>query len=114
MTAIILLLLLDAVGDSQDEFTAQVNNERVSASEIQAEFRAAYGTRQFSDAERRQLMKAALEQVIDRRLVMAYLTKSGQAASKEDVALALPQFEKDLKAQNLTLAQHCEKVGLSP
>ena len=35
----------------------------------------------------------------DRRLVMAYLAKNGQAASKEDVNLALAQFEKDLKAQ---------------
>ena len=58
-------------------------------------------------------MKAALEQVIDRRLVMAYLAKNGQAASKDDVDLALAQFEKELKAQNLTLAQHCEKVGLT-
>src|SRR5206468_12442071 len=58
--------------------------------------------------------KAALEQVIDRRLVMAHLMASGQAASKTDVDVELAQFEKSLKAQNLTLAQHCERVGLSP
>src|SRR4051794_11517524 len=96
------------------EVAAKVNGEPVLASEAEQEFRAAYGDRQFSAAQRQQLMKAALDQVIDRRLVMAYLAKNGQSASKEDVTLALAQFEKDLKAQNLTLAQHCEKVGLSP
>jgi peptidyl-prolyl cis-trans isomerase C len=115
-----LLLLVGTASVAADSTAAQprvlarVSGETVFQSEAEAEFRAAYGNRQFPDAERQQLMKAALEQVIDRRLVMAYLTKSSQAASKEDVALALAQFEKDLKAQNLTLAQHCEKVGLSP
>jgi peptidyl-prolyl cis-trans isomerase SurA len=56
---------------------------------------------------------SALDQVIDRRLVLAYLVKNGQAASKDDVAVALAQFEKELKAQNLTLAQHCQRVGMS-
>jgi parvulin-like peptidyl-prolyl isomerase len=51
--------------------------------------------------------------VIDRRLVLAYLTKTGQAASKQDVDLALAQFEKDLKSQNLTLPEHLKQVGLS-
>ena len=93
---------------------ARVNGEAVLGAEVQAEFRAAYGERQFSDADRQRLMRAALDQVIDRRLVQAYLVKSGQAASKEDVGLALAQFEKELKAQNLTLAQHCERVGMTP
>jgi peptidyl-prolyl cis-trans isomerase C len=99
---------------SRAEVAARLGGEPVPQAEVQAEFRAAYGDRQFSDAQRQQLMKAALDQVIDRRLVMAYLAKNGQVASKDDVNLALAQFEKDLKAQNLTLAQHCEKVGLSP
>jgi peptidyl-prolyl cis-trans isomerase C len=41
------------------------------------------------------------------------LTATNQAASKADVDAELAQFEKSLKAQNLTLAQHCERVGLS-
>jgi parvulin-like peptidyl-prolyl isomerase len=93
---------------------ARVNGEAVSMAEVQAEFRAAYGERQFSEADKQRLMRAALDQVIDRRLVQAYLIKSGQAVSKEDVALAVAQFEKELKAQNLTLAQHCERVGMTP
>jgi peptidyl-prolyl cis-trans isomerase C len=92
---------------------AHVNGEPILAAEAEAEFRLAYGDRTFSEADRQRLLRAALDQVIDRRLVLAYLSKNGQAASKADVDLALSQFEKELKAQNLTLAQHCEKVGLT-
>lgn len=100
-------------GQEARPIAARVNGEPVYASEADAEFRLAYGDKKFSDAERQQLMRAALDQVIDRRLVMAYLTANGQAASKADVDLELAQFEKRLKTQNLTLAQHCERVGLT-
>ena len=51
-------------------------------------------------------------QVIDRRLVLAYLTKTDQAATSQDVDFAVAQFEKDLKSQNLTLEEHLKQVGL--
>src|SRR5262245_13389740 len=102
-------------GQGQDArpVAARVNSEPVYTAEAEAEFRLAYGERKLSDDQRQPLMKAALAQVIDRRLVMANLAANGQAASKADVDLELSQFEKSLKAQNLTLAQHCERVGLS-
>src|SRR5207249_8544587 len=93
---------------------AKVNGEPVLAAEPEAEFKQAYGDRKFDGEQRRRLWKAALDQVIDRRLVMAHLTATGQAASKTDVDVELAQFERNLKAQNLTLTQHCERVGLSP
>src|SRR5438309_8806086 len=68
---------------------ARVNGEAVFAAEVEAEFRLAYGNRKFSDEERQRLMRAALDQVIDRRLVMAYLTKIGEAASKADIDVEL-------------------------
>src|SRR5262245_42427133 len=98
---------------AQPAVAASVNGEAVFAAEALAEFRLAYGDREFTGADRQRLRRAALDQVIDRRLVLAYLAKNQQAASKPDIDLALSQFEKELKAQNLTLAQHCEKVGLT-
>lgn len=92
---------------------ARVNGQVVSPSEAEREFRQAYGERKFADAERQKLLKAALEQVIDRRLVMAYLTASGQAATSQDIDFAVSQFEKDLKSQNLTLEQHLKQVAMS-
>src|SRR5688572_10757249 len=86
---------------------ASVNGEPIPAAEVEQELRRAYGERDLAAVERKQLERAALDQVIDRRLVLGYLTKAGLAASKQDVDLALAQFEKELKAQEVTLDQHC-------
>jgi peptidyl-prolyl cis-trans isomerase C len=91
----------------------RVNDEPVYAAEVEAELRLAFGERRVEEGQRSHLLKAALEQVIDRRLVLAYLAKTGQAASSQDVDVALAQFEKDLKAQGLAMEQHCQKVGLT-
>jgi peptidyl-prolyl cis-trans isomerase C len=99
---------------TQRAVVAKVNGQPIHEAEVELEFRRAYGEQQFDQSQQQRLMRAALVQVIDRRLVLDYLTKNGQAASKADVEAALAQFEKELKAQNLTLAQHCERVGLSP
>jgi len=89
---------------------ARVNGEPISWSEVADALRQAYGDREPSDERRRE---AALTQLIDRRLVLAALTRLGQAASSQDVDLALAQFTKELAAQNLTLAEHCRRVGLT-
>jgi len=113
----IVALAVSCVGSlafgQQGETAARVNSQPVSVTEVEAELRQAYGQRPFNDEEGKQLYKAALNQVIDRRLVLNFLTKNSQAASQQDVDLALAQFEKELKAQNLTLAEHAKKVGLS-
>lgn len=92
---------------------AYVNDEPILAIEVEQELRRAYGDQKLVEAERKTLERAALEQVIDRRLVLNYLTRTGQAASKQDVDLVLTQLETELKAQDLTLQQHCEKTGLT-
>lgn len=107
--------ICSAVDDSATNRSnlATVNGEPIAASEVDTEFRLAFGETKFAEADQARLRKAALDQVIDRRLVLAYLTKTGQAASKADVDVELAQFEKELKAQNLTLAEHAKRVGMS-
>src|SRR5262245_61280987 len=122
MRALIWMILLMvgsfAAADEQEAaavraVAARLNGEPVYQTETDAEFRLAYGERKFEGEEKPRQMRAALDQVIDRRLVMAYLAKNGQAASKAEVELELAKFEKELKAQNLTMAQHCERIGLT-
>lgn len=91
---------------------ARIDGEPVSAVEVQTELRRAYGERPIAEGERQRLFRAALDQVIDRRLILAQLARTGQAASGQDIDLALAQFEKDLQSQNLTLEQHLQQVGL--
>lgn len=104
--------LLGISAEPQRAIAARINGEPIYAGETAGELRRAYGDRQFSNDERKALMRAALDQVIDRRLVLAYLTKTNHAASAQDIDLALAQFEKDLQSQNLTLDQHLKQVGL--
>src|SRR5438067_797276 len=116
MTILFVVLLASATADDsrvEPKLVAKIGDQAIHAAEVEAELRRAYGEREFSDTERERLTKAALDQVIDRRLVLGFLSKNGEAASGPDVDLALAQFEKELKAQNLTLAQHCQQVGLS-
>ena len=93
--------------------SARVNGEAVAAAEVDREIRQAYGDRKFEGAEQQQVFQAALAQVIDRRLVLAHLTASGQAATSQDLDFATAQFEKDLKSQELTLEAHLKQVGLT-
>jgi parvulin-like peptidyl-prolyl isomerase len=109
---VMYLVLGLVIGDTR-AVAARVNGEAVYGAEVEAELQRAHRSRKLEEGERKQLWRAALDQLIDRRLVVAYLIKTGQAASGQDVDLALAQFEKDLKAQNLTLAQHCEQIGLT-
>jgi parvulin-like peptidyl-prolyl isomerase len=114
MTTIFVLALILGVADADAAAAlARINGEPIYAAEAETEFRRAYGDRKFSEDERKQLLRAALDQVIDRRLVLAYLTNAGQAASAQDIDLALAQFEKDLQSQNLTLEKHLKQVGLT-
>lgn len=120
MSCCVLLLVLSraAVGGEQPpqaepRISARVNGEGVTAAEVEREVRQAYGDRQFEGGEQQRVFKAALEQVIDRRVVLAYLTAGGQAASSQDIDFAAAQFEKDLQSQSLTLDQHLKQVGLT-
>jgi parvulin-like peptidyl-prolyl isomerase len=111
--AIVLIFLFVSLDSQESAIVATVDGQSIHTAEVEAELRQAYGERELAAAERQRLFQAALEQTIDRRLVLNHLTKTGEAAGQHDLAIALSQFEKELTSQNLTLAQHCEKVGLS-
>jgi parvulin-like peptidyl-prolyl isomerase len=115
---LVFLVALSSVARAQQPaaapgVAARVDGEVVSKAEVELEFRRAFGKQQLSDEQRAAAWRAAREQVIDRRLVLAYLTRSKQAASEQDVDFAVAQLENELKAQDLTLPQHLAQVGLS-
>ncbi len=113
MSFSLIVILGACVAELQgQDVVGRVNGEAVTAIEVEAELRAAFGNKQLADDDRQRLKRAALDQVIDRHLVLAYLSKTGQAATKADIDLELAQFEKDLKSQNLSLAEHAKTVGL--
>src|SRR5207247_384346 len=59
------------------------------------------------------LKKHALEQVIDRHLVLRYLQREKQAASQQDVDFALSRLARQLKAKDTALADHLKSIGMT-
>ncbi len=98
---------------AEDLVVARVDGLPITAAEVAAELRLAKVADPAPAVAGHPLWRAALNQIIDQRLVLSYLSKTGDAASAKDVDLALAQFEKELKAQNVTLDQHCQNVGLT-
>lgn len=92
---------------------ARIDGAAVSRGEVELEFRRAFGERELPEAQRKAAWRATVEQVIDRRLVLAYLERNKQAASGQDVDFAVAQLEKELAAQQLTLEQHLAQAKLS-
>lgn len=55
----------------------------------------------------------ALAQLIDRRLVLAYLIKEKQAASDQDVDLEVARLKQRLSAQEKKLPEHLKTIGMT-
>jgi parvulin-like peptidyl-prolyl isomerase len=104
----------DPPAPAANELTAaRIDGQPVSQSEVDLEFRRAFGEKEFTEAQRTAAWQAALEQVIDRRLVLRYLESTKQAASSQDIDLVQAQFVNDLKTQGQTLTAHLRLVGTS-
>ena len=95
------------------QVAATVDNEPIGTAEVEREVALALkGQKLAADALTR-LRKHALEQVIDRHLVLRYLQSNKQAASKEDVDFALARLVWQLKAKDTALAPHLKNIGMT-
>jgi parvulin-like peptidyl-prolyl isomerase len=115
------LLLLVSVAQAQQapappdsEVVATIDGQPVLASEAVREFQLAYGKAELTDEQKREHLKRALVQVIDRRLALAQLVTMGQAASQADIDQAFSRLEKQLAAQEIKPAEHYQRIGMTP
>ena len=92
---------------------ARVNDAPIYADEVDRIVAQAVGERAADAAAQRALRAAALEQLVNRRLVLEHLAKTRQGASQQDVDLALVRIEKQLAQQEQTLDAYLEKAGLT-
>jgi peptidyl-prolyl cis-trans isomerase C len=102
-----------AVPGGEDRVVARVGGQPIYAAEVEQQLRRALGETPVDPAQRPTLWEAARQKLIERQLVLLALAEAGLAASQADIDLALARFEKQLQAQNRTLADHCAAVGLS-
>ncbi len=93
---------------------ATVGDASVYVDEVDRELRRVLGAREADENALRFLQAKTLQQLIDRQLILAWLAEKRQAASDQDVQLALTQLEKRLAARELTLASYTQRLGMHP
>ncbi|MEX2174389.1 MAG: peptidylprolyl isomerase [Pirellulaceae bacterium] len=95
----------------QARIVATIDGEAIREAEVIRAAEAAVRGREPTVGQRRVLLEATLDQVIDRRLILRRLVRTGEAASGADVDFALAQLEKELAARDATLAERAERSG---
>lgn len=98
---------------AEDAVAARVDGEPILARELQRELKRVVNERQLTPEAARVLRRELLNQLINRRLVLKYLTEAGLAASPQDLEVALSRIRKQLEKQQQTLPEYLAKAGLS-
>lgn len=92
---------------------ATVNGDPITAGELQRERDRAVQDRELAPAALQLVRDAALKQLIDRRLVAAYMKQSGFGARPQEVDRQLQRIRTRLERQSLTLDQYLQRTGLT-
>jgi parvulin-like peptidyl-prolyl isomerase len=95
------------------EILATVNGEAITIAEVNRELAAALGRRKLSDAARKIYEQQTLEQLINRRVVQAYLNQAGVGATTAEIDRAIQTRIAQLKTVGETLQGHLKKTGTS-
>lgn len=100
-------------GPNKQQIAARVDNEPIGLAEVERELAQGLKGLKVEGEALARLKKHALEQVIDRHLVLRFLQANKQAASKEDVDFAVARLVRQLKAKDTALAAHLKSIGMT-
>jgi parvulin-like peptidyl-prolyl isomerase len=95
------------------QVVATVDNAPIGAAEVEREVALALRRQKVEGEALKRLRQQALEQVIDRHLVLRFLQANKQGASNEDVDFALARLVRQLKAKETALAAHLKSIGMT-
>ena len=95
------------------QIAATVDNEPIGTKEVEREVAQGLKGLKVEGESLARLKKHALEQVIDRHLVLRFLQANKQAASKEDVDFAVARLVRQLKAKDTALSAHLKNIGMT-
>lgn len=98
---------------SADVVVAKVNGEPILQRELDRELAPATKLLDPQAALPAEVRQRALDQLIDRRLVLKYLTEQKLAASDQDIDLEIARLKRRLEAQEKKLAEHLKAGGLT-
>lgn len=118
----VYLLLFDSPLLSQDQpktqpptapiVAAKVGSTTISLRDVAYEVRRAISGQTLPDPIRVHLQAQALQQLVDRRIVLDYLDREGQAAGNQEVEQAMLRLTGQLTRQKKTLAQHLQQLDI--
>lgn len=91
---------------------ATVNGEPIRQREVEREVERALAGNETTPALRQMLAAQALQQLVDRRVILAYLEREGQAASGMDVDVALARFAAQLTRRGTTIDAYVREAGI--
>jgi parvulin-like peptidyl-prolyl isomerase len=111
----ILSILLPAHLPGQDSapVAALVDGKPILVSQLRREFQSATGKLKLSTEARTRVQQELLQKVIQRRLALAYLQRTGQAASQQDIVLAREKLELRLGLEQQSLEQYLQERELT-
>jgi parvulin-like peptidyl-prolyl isomerase len=96
-----------------DPIIARVDGETITQRELDRELAPATRLLDPQAALPPEVTQRALAQLIDRRLVVKYLTRQQLAASDQEIDLEIGRLKTRLKAQEKKLAEHLQALGMS-
>jgi len=108
-----MLLPAHLPGQDSAPVAALVDGKPILLSQLRREFQSATGKLKLSTEARTRVQQELLQKVIQRRLALAYLQRTGQAASQQDIALAREKLELRLGLEQQTLEQYLQERELT-
>lgn len=112
--ALLLPLVVSRESRSQEKpalTAAMVQGRAIPVSQLERELAIVVKDRKLPAAELEPLKKQVLQHAIDRLLVLHYLITTNQAASAQDVDLALARLQKKLDNEGLKQADFLKQLG---
>ncbi|MEX0586548.1 MAG: peptidylprolyl isomerase, partial [Pirellulales bacterium] len=115
MAALCLVSVAASAAETRaaDVVLATVDGQPIGQAELNRELAAAVGTRKLTDAARTVFEAETLEQLINRRVVQAYLNAAGQGAADAEINQAVDAHAAKLKAAGQTLEDYLRRTGMT-
>ncbi len=101
-----------AVAAESPDAAAHVNGQPIAVAEVERTVKQLVADRAADPNAKNVLSAEALEQLIDRRLVLGYLTDRKLGANRQEVRLAIRRLEERLGQQGVTLADYLQQGGI--
>ena len=98
---------------SPDRVLATVDGQPIWTHEVEREVKRVLGNRKAEPGALAALRTKALQQLIDRRLVLRYLADHGFGASDQDIDVAIQRVRKQLAQQEVLLEDYLQRAGLT-